>query len=793
MEVEVSTFVVLGERPRELGSVFRCFLGLDKGVGGLLSSVEFAKPVYRVPPPQEGRYEIVGMIGKGSFGDVFKGVDKETGQEVAIKIIDLEEAEDDVEDIQKEIAVLSQCRSQYVTEYYGSYLHNTKLWIVMEYMAGGSVSDLVKTGPPLDEFSIASILKELLQALEYLHGEGKIHRDIKAANILLTANGDVKVADFGVSAQLTRTISKRKTFVGTPFWMAPEVIQHSDGYNEKADIWSLGITAIEMAKGEPPYADLHPMRVLFLIPKSNPPQLDDHFSQPFKQFVAACLKKNPAERPSARELQKYRFVKNARKSPRLLERLRERMEGGLTLENRELPGTVSMGGTISEVMMRSEGSLTKPVAEAVQSLAHSHPSSDSTWDFGTGTWKIGGRQQAVGGESEEGLGAGGVLGGRGGGSDTRERSGSQTSTDSGSTADSVSDNSKGSDQSVVVGGAASGQDGSPSSKGEGIDYNVSDDDGGERVAVSEMGTMVIVKSLKSKTSAAEALAHLKNQPASRGMLPPVGPAKFSESQSMGRIPRTSSSMSDEDPAGSSFDFSSDIGDTVVVKKNESPFVRRSMSANVRVEPQGPPAPFVQEDSATNLAEARAAMAAAGAKGGKKMGKASSMKPLLPRKPSEESAPKPDASAVTSPALSSLLIPALKEIAADRAEGGAAIRAASDALEALTGLERVAPGACEALVGRLVDKLASTEDHAIEELRQQARLALLARGSRGAGSSLAGENGEGNGRGCDMLWMGVDRGAGRKLDTAGLSPVASFLLKRWQLQMSVRMTGDALRL
>ncbi|GER43071.1 kinase family protein [Striga asiatica] len=282
------------------------------------------------------RFSNLELIGRGSFGDVYKGFDKELNKEVAIKVIDLEESEDEIEDIQKEIAVLQECRSPYITDYYGSFLHQTKLWIIMEYMAGGSVADLIQPNQPLDEVSIACILRDLLHAIDYLHSEGKIHRDIKAANILLTENGDVKVADFGVSAQLTRTISRRKepsnlsnsiksqTFVGTPFWMAPEVIQNSEGYNEKADIWSLGITVIEMAKGEPPLADLHPMRVLFIIPRENPPQLDEHFSRPIKEFVSLCLKKNPAERPSAKELLKHRFIRNARKSPRLLEKIRDR-------------------------------------------------------------------------------------------------------------------------------------------------------------------------------------------------------------------------------------------------------------------------------------------------------------------------------------------------------------------------------------------------------------------------------------------------------------------------------------
>ncbi|EXJ93878.1 STE/STE20/YSK protein kinase [Capronia coronata CBS 617.96] len=260
------------------------------------------------------RYQMLEELGSGSFGVVYKAIEKATGEIVAIKHVDLESSEEDLSDILSELSVLSSCASPYVTKYRLAFLRRQTLWIVMEYLGGGSCADLLKPPPHcLSESHIAIICRELLLGLAYLHREGKLHRDIKAANILLGMDGRVKLADFGVAAQLVGLKSVRNTFVGTPFWMAPEVIQQ-EGHDAKADIWSLGITAMELANGEPPHANVHPMKVLFLIPKQPAPRLEGNkWSRDFRDFVASCLTKDVDKRSSAKDLLKHRFIRSAGK------------------------------------------------------------------------------------------------------------------------------------------------------------------------------------------------------------------------------------------------------------------------------------------------------------------------------------------------------------------------------------------------------------------------------------------------------------------------------------------------
>ncbi|KDN45750.1 Pkinase-domain-containing protein [Tilletiaria anomala UBC 951] len=300
------------------------------------------------------QYELLEKLGTGSFGTVYRGMHKETKQIVAIKQIDLEDSDDDISEIQMEIAHLAQCDSEYVTKYYGSFVKGYKLWIIMEYLAGGSCLDLLKAGP-FHESHIAIICRELLLGLEYLHNEGKIHRDIKAANVLLSASGRVKLADFGVAAQLSSNKSRRNTFVGTPFWMAPEVIRQA-GYDCKADLWSLGITAIEMAKGEPPLSEYHPMRVLFLIPKAKSPTLEGSFSAHFKDFVDLCLIKDPKHRPTTKELLSHRFIKGAKKTSSLMELIERHQDWKARRANRG--GQIARDRMQQHDMSQSDGAST---------------------------------------------------------------------------------------------------------------------------------------------------------------------------------------------------------------------------------------------------------------------------------------------------------------------------------------------------------------------------------------------------------------------------------------------------
>ncbi|KAI3639968.1 hypothetical protein MIR68_001973 [Amoeboaphelidium protococcarum] len=277
----------------------------------------------------EKLYQLIEQIGTGSYGEVFKGRQISTGEIVAVKIIKLEPGEE-LDEVLNEINFLQSCQHRNIVAYGGSYLKKgalrgeKQIWIAMEFCGGGSCEAIYKAlKSPFNEKEISVIIRESLQGLAFLHSMRKLHRDIKSGNILLTDSGGVKLADFGVSTQLTKTFSKRNTFIGTPYWMSPETIQAQESgtfYDFKADIWSLGITCIEMAECSPPMFDMHPMRVLFMIPKVDPPTLRDRrkWSQNFHQFLQLCLQKDPDHRPNADVLLQHPFVASNPRGPAIV-------------------------------------------------------------------------------------------------------------------------------------------------------------------------------------------------------------------------------------------------------------------------------------------------------------------------------------------------------------------------------------------------------------------------------------------------------------------------------------------